>query len=163
MQEAVEVTNTYEKRKSPAVRMTIKQILDFMQNEADARFEGDLQNNVGEIFPMLALQDQKTFFRKSLMLHWEHQIDLAKKDLQDVSVDHDVTIDRSSIVTERKSIQEINFEEQVKLKTWMQKSFFVFGVLAFFGVIGYTHYVSGGSIDVNSVMEHLENIIKLLV
>lgn len=152
-----------ERRKDPKQRMTITQILDFMQNTADEQYQGDLQNNSLAIFNLLAPGDKKTFLRKSLMLQWEHQIDLAKGGLQDVIIDQELVIDRSSVNLERKSIESLNYAEQVKLKTWLWKVIFLIALLCFIGVVFLTYAMDGAEANHGEILKYLKDLFSLLV
>lgn len=152
-----------ERRKESKNRMSIAQILDFMQKTADEDYHGDLQNNMLPIFNQLSLGDKKTFLRKSLMLHWENQIDLAKGGLQDVVVDETLTIDRASVDMERKSIQDLNYEEQVKLKSWLYKVIFTICTLLFIVIVGFTYYAGGPDASPDKILGYLKDLFELLI
>lgn len=144
--------------------MSISQILEFMQNTADEEYLGDLQNNMLAIFNQLSLGDKKTFLRKSLMLHWEQQIDLAKGGMQDVVVDKELTIDRTSVDLERKSIKDLNYEEQIKLKSWFMKVTFLVGTALFIAIIAFTYYTGGADPEnAKGVLGYLKDLFELLI
>lgn len=152
-----------DRRKGAKPRMTITQILDFMQQVADDEYQGDLQNNSLAIFSQLSVGDRKTFLRKSLMLHWEHQIDLAKGGMQDVVIDQELVIDRHSVDQERQAIESLNYAEQVKLKTWLWKVIFVIAMLSFIAIVSITYFMGGEQIDTGEILEYLKDLFKLLV
>lgn len=152
-----------ERRREPRSRLTITQVLDLMQKKADELYEGELQNQALEVFEALSEGDRKTFLRKSLLLHWENQIELAKVGMQDIVIDQDTCIDPVAVEKERKSIEEINVEEQLRLKTWMHKAFFVIGVVCFAIVIGIST-IAGNDTGTSSteVIKQLNAVIELL-
>lgn len=152
-----------ERRREPRSRLTITQVLDLMQKKADELYEGELQNQALEVFEALSEGDRKTFLRKSLLLHWENQIELAKVGMQDIVIDQDTCIDPVAVEKERKSIEEINVEEQLRLKTWMHKAFFVIGVVCFAIVIGIST-IAGNDTGTSSteMIKQLNVVIELL-
>lgn len=152
-----------ERRREPRSRLTITQVLDLMQKKADELYEGELQNQALEVFEALSEGDRKTFLRKSLLLHWENQIELAKVGMQDIVIDQDTCIDPVAVEKERKSIEEINVEEQLRLKTWMHKAFFVIGVVCFAIVIGIST-IAGNDTGTSSteMIKQLNAVIELL-
>lgn len=152
-----------ERRKETKSRMSISQILDFMQKTADDNFNGDLQNNMLAIFNQLQLGDKKTFLRKSLMLHWEHQIELAKGGLQDVVIDEKLTIDRTSVDMERKTISEVNYAEQAKMKSWFIKTMFIIGVLLFIAIVVFTYYTGSVNEHSKDILEYLKDLFELFI
>jgi len=154
---------TIERRKDPKPRLTITQILDQMQQVADNEYGGDLQNNVLPVFTKLAANDKKTLLRKSLLLIWEHQVEMAKASMQDIVIDQETRIDQVAVVKERKNIDAVNAEEQIKLKTWFHKVLFVLGVLLFIGVVAGTLMVGGSGVSVTDMLKDLQKIVELLL
>ena len=154
---------TIERRKDPKPRLTITQILDQMQQVADNEYGGDLQNNVLPVFTKLAANDKKTLLRKSLLLIWEHQVEMAKASMQDIVIDQETRIDQVAVVKERKNIDAVNAEEQIKLKTWFHKVLFVLGVLLFIGVVAGTLVVGGSGVSVTDMLKDLQKIVELLL
>ena len=151
-----------ERRKDPKQWLTITQILDLMQRNADEQYNGDLPNNALAIFNQLNTGDKKTYLRKSLLLLWEEQITLAQSGMMDIKIDQETVIDPIAVQKEKKSIEELNIEEQIKLKTWMHKFIFTIGILCFIAFIGITFVVGGDSKSPSTILEHLNNILKLL-
>lgn len=152
-----------ERRKDPKPRLTITQILDQMQQVADNEYGGDLQNNVLAVFTKLTAGDKKTLLRKSLLLIWEHQVEIAKASMQDIVIDQETRIDQAAVVEERKNIDAVNAEEQIKLKTWFHKVVFVLGVVLFIGVVGGTLVVGGTGVSVTDILKDLQKIVELLL
>lgn len=140
--------------------MTISQILTFMQTTADEEYRGDVQNHALAIFNRLSPGDKRTFLRKSLILHWERQIDLAKKGMQDVVIDKELRIDRASVEAERQSIKDVNYEEQIRLRTWVMKLIMTVGLLGFIGTIAFSYFITGtpGS-PATSLLKHISTVI----
>ena len=151
-----------ERRKDGKSRATITQILEKMQAVADDKFIGDLQNNTLAVFATLTTDEKRTFLRRSLMLQWEKQIELATAGLHEVEIEKDVRIDPVSVQTERKSIEDFNYEEQLKLKTWMHKAIFVIGVSCFAVVILLTFFVGKDGVDVEGMIGQLNGVLKLI-
>lgn len=154
---------TIERRKDQKPRLTITQILDQMQQVADNEYGGDLQNNVLVVFTKLAVNDKKTLLRKGLLLIWEHQVEMAKASMQDIVIDQETCIDQAAVIEERKSIEVVNSEEQLKLKTWFHKVVFVLGVLLFIGVVAGTLVVGGSGVSVTDMLKDLQKIVELLL
>ena len=151
-----------ERRKPKPSRMTITQILETMQREADDEHGGDLQDNVLSIFTHLSKDDKKTFLRKSLMLHWENQINRAREGKLDVTVD-DMVVDQFSVDNERSAIEMDNYREQVKLKNVFAKITLVVIFIAFIGMVAMT-YVLGPDKDKGMMLlEHLDSILKFIL
>jgi hypothetical protein len=151
-----------ERRKDGKSRATITQILEKMQAVADEKYIGDLQNNTLAIFSTLSTDEKRTFLRRSLMLQWEKQIELATAGLHEVEIEKDVRIDPVAVQTERKSIEDFNYEEQLKLKTWMHKAIFVIGVSCFAVVILLTFFVGKDGVDVEGMIGQLNGVLKLI-
>jgi len=151
-----------KRRKDPKQRLTITQILDLMQSRADEQYNGDLPNNALTIFNQLNTGDKKTYLRKSLLLLWEEQISLAQSGMMDIKIDQEMVIDPVAVQKEKKSIEELNIEEQIKLKTWMHKFIFTVGILCFIAFIGITFALGGDKKDPGAILEHLNTILKLL-
>lgn len=154
---------TVERRKDQKPRLTITQILDQMQQVADNEYGGDLQNNVLVVFTKLAVNDKKILLRKGLLLIWEHQVEMAKASMQDIVIDQETCIDQVAVVEERKNIDAVNAEEQIKLKTWFHKVLFVLGVLLFIGVVAGTLVVGGSGVSVTDMLKDLQKIVELLL
>ena len=151
-----------ERRRDPKPRLTITQILDQMQRVADEEYGGDLQNNVLAIFTKLAAGDKKTLLRKGLLLIWEQQVELAKASMQDIVIDQETRIDQVAVVEERKKIEEVNAEEQIKLKTWIHKVGFVVSILLYVGIIGGTLAIGGTGVSVTDMIKDLQKVFELL-
>ena len=67
------------------------------------------------------------------------------------------------MIEERKSIEVVNSEEQLKLKTWFHKVLFVLGVLLFIGVVAGTLVVGGSGVSVTDMLKDLQKIVELLL
>lgn len=154
---------TIERRKDPKPRLTITQILDQMQQVADNEYGGDLQNNVLVVFTKLAVNDKKTLLRKGLLLIWEHQVEMAKASMQDIVIDQETCIDQVAVVEERKNIDAVNAEEQIKLKTWFHKVVFVVGVLLFIAVVAGSLMVGWSGVSVGDMLKDAQKIFELLM
>lgn len=150
-----------ERRKDPKPRLTITQVLDLLQETADTEYAGDLQNNILAAFNKLPVNDKKTFLRKSLMLLWEHQVETAKASMQDIVIDQETRIDQAAVVEERKSIESVNAEEQLKLKTWFHKVLFILGIVGFIVVVVGSLTIGGGA-SVSDMLKDLQKIVELL-
>ena len=154
---------TVERRKDQKPRLTITQILDQMQQVADNEYGGDLQNNVLVVFTKLAVNDKKTLLRKGLLLIWEHQVEMAKASMQDIVIDQETCIDQAAVIEERKSIEVVNSEEQLKLKTWFHKVVFVVGIVLFIGGVGGSLMVGGNGVSVSEMLKDAQKIFELLM
>lgn len=150
-----------ERRKAP--RLTITQILEEMQHQADIDFQGDLPDNAVTIFNRLNVGDKKTFLRRSLELHWHNQIELAKTGMQDIVVEQEVVIDPVSVEKERKAIEDVEVEEQLRLKTWMSKVAFTLGLVVFAAIILITYFYGGSSSNITDILKRLNSVADLLL
>lgn len=150
-----------DRRKAP--RLTITQILEEMQHQADVDFQGDLPDNALTIFNRLNVGDKKTFLRRSLELHWQNQIELARTGMQDVVIEHEVVIDPVSVEKERKSFEDVELEEQLRLKTWMSKVTFTLGLVLFGAIILITYFYGGSSANITDILKRLNGVADLLL
>lgn len=141
---------------------TSHQVMEKMQRLADEQHGGALRENVIEIFEQLHPVDRQTFLKKSLILHWESAIDRAKEALEDIPVDRETSIDMGVVQHERKDLSAVDAEEQIKLKTWMNKAFFVTGVTVFVlaSVFVFVFGNMGGD-KTSTMMDVLLNIIDV--
>ena len=151
----------YQERRKVKSRMTISQILEHMQYVADTEYAGDLQENILTIFTQLHVNDKKTFLRKSLMLHWENHLMLVREGLTDVEVE-DMVVDQKSVADERKLIDDNNFLEQKKMKSWVSKLFITIAVIAFFSMIAMTYILGPKESGNEIILENLSNVIKFI-
>ena len=108
-----------DRRKSRIPRQTITQILDRMQKIADEDHDGDLQNNSLIIFEKLPTDDKRTLLRKSLMLQWETQIDLARHGTQDIMIEQEgVHIKHVELERERDGLIQAHPDEAERFMRW---------------------------------------------
>lgn len=150
-------------KKERRIPRTSQQVMDKMQRIADEHHDGALRENVIEIFDQLHPIDRQTFLRKCLILFWEEDINHVSESLKDVKVDKETSIDMSVLKSERKDLRQIDAEEQIKLKTWMNKAFFVIGAMSF-AVIAAVTLITGelGGKKVNTLIDNLSTIIDLV-
>jgi len=142
---------------------TSHQVVDKMQRLADHSHGGLLRDNVMEIFEQLHPVDRQTFLKKSLLLHWENDIDRAVEALEDIKVDKETSIDMGVVRHERKDLTTIDAEEQIKLKTWMNKAFLVIGSSASILVVLFTLVVgAAGSEKGSTLLDTLLRIFELV-
>lgn len=142
---------------------TSHQVVDKMQRLADHSHGGLLRDNVMEIFEQLHPVDRQTFLRKSLLLHWENDIDRAVEALEDIKVDKETSIDMGVVQHERKDLRSIDAEEQIKLKTWMNKAFLIIGSSTFILVVLFTLVMgAAGSEKGSTLMDTLLSIFELV-
>ena len=142
---------------------TSHQVVDKMQRLADHSHGGLLRDNVMEIFEQLHPVDRQTFLKKSLLLHWENDIDRAVEALEDIKVDKETSIDMGVVRHERKDLTTIDAEEQIKLKTWMNKAFLVIGSSASILVVLFTLVVgAAGSEKGSTLLDTLLSIFELV-
>ena len=142
--------------------MTIAQILDYMQHRADDLFGGDLQDNAISIFNQLHKDDKKTFLRKSLILHWENQINKAREGKVDVIIE-DIVIDPNSIDNERDLIAVDNYVEQRKFKNFMLKGMLTLMLLIFGAMVAMTFMMGPDKENSKMLLEHLSDILSVLI
>ena len=142
-------------------RMTISQILEHMQHQADDLYSGDLQGNIIQIFGKLSPDNRKTFLRKSLLLHWEDQINRAREGRIDVIVD-DITIDHGSVENERNLIANDNYVEQRKFKLFLTKFLFTSLAISFIAMIVLTVIMAPEDDGPKMLMENLGHLFSLL-
>ena len=142
---------------------TSHQVIDKMQRLADRDHGGLLRDNVTEIFEQLHPVDRQTFLKKSVLLHWENDIDRAVEALEDIKVDKETSIDMGVVQHERKDLSGIDAEEQIKLKTWMNKAFLIIGSLTFILVVLFTLVMgAAGSEKGSTFLDTLLSIFELV-
>ncbi len=142
---------------------TSHQVVDKMQRLADHDHGGLLRDNVMEIFEQLHPVDRQTFLKKSLLLHWENDIDRAVEVLEDIKIDKETSIDMGVVQHERKDLSGIDAEEQIKLKTWMNKAFLIIGSLTFILAVLFTLVMgAAGSEKGSTLLDTLLSIFELV-
>lgn len=152
-----------ERVRERRIPRTSHQVVDKMQRLADHSHGGLLRDNVMEIFEQLHPVDRQTFLRKSLLLHWENDIDRAVEALEDIKVDKETSIDMGVVLHERKDLKGIDAEEQIKLKTWMNKAFLIIGSSTFILVVLFTLVMgAAGSEKGSTLLDTLLNIFELV-
>lgn len=152
-----------ERVRERRIPRTSHQVVDKMQRLADRGHGGLLRDNVMEIFEQLHPVDRQTFLKKSLLLHWESDIDRAVEALEDIKVDKETSIDMGVVQYERKDLSSIDAEEQIKLKTWMNKAFLVIGTSAFVLVVLFTLVMgAAGSEKGSTLLDTLLSIFELV-
>ncbi len=157
-------------RRTRRSRLTINQILEKMQGEADAEFNGNLPDNVLGIFNTLSTDDKRTFLRRSLDALWKEQINQAQEGLQEIvlqgevspsgSSEAEVRINPVAVVAERESIDASSAVEQQKLRSWLLRLVFVIMVVMFFVILFFTFFY--GENDMKTLINALGNINTLL-
>jgi len=152
-----------ERVRERRIPRTSHQVVDKMQRLADHSHGGLLRDNVMEIFEQLHPVDRQTFLKKSLLLHWENDIDRAVEALEDIKVDKETSIDMGVVQHERKDLRSIDAEEQIKLKTWMNKAFLVIGSSTFVLVVLFTLVMgAAGSEKGSTLLDTLLSIFELV-
>lgn len=153
-----------EKRKAPVPRRTIGQILDAMQMDADFNHNGDVQGNILYYFNKLNIDDKRTFLRRAMALMWDTQVEFNKDGSHEVviQVDKDVRIDRCSVNMERESIAEVNYEEQVKLKIWVQKVLFIMAMVSILFFVLFAFMTGNEDVVDGSIFGHVKNIFEVI-
>ena len=97
------------------------------------------------------------------MLHWENDIDRAVEALEDIKVDKETSIDMGVVQHERKDLKGIDAEEQIKLKTWMNKAFLIIGSSTFILAVLFTLVMGvAGSEKGLTLMDTLLSIFELV-
>lgn len=150
------ITSRPKERRIPR---TSHQVMDKMQRIADEHYGGALRDNVLEVFDRLHPIDRQTFLKKCLILYWEDDIDHATDELKDIKVDKETSIDMGVVKYERKDLREIDVEEQIKLKTWLNKAFLVLGCLAAIAVVSVTSIV--GFVDGKNASGVFNNVLAI--
>lgn len=152
-----------ERVRERRIPRTSHQVVDKMQKLADQNYGGLLRDNVVEIFEQLHPVDRQTFLKKSLLFHWESDIDRAVEALEDIKIDKETSIDMGVVQHERKDLSGIDAEEQIKLKTWMNKAFLIIGSLTFIFVVLFTLVMgAAGSEKGSTLMDTLLSIFELV-
>ena len=152
-----------KERRGTKARATISQILEKMEEEADVHYQGDLPNNVVKIFTWLPIEDRRTFLRHSLNLLWAKRIELAQKGLQDIIIEEKVRIDPNAVQVERKNLEEADIHEQMKLKTFVFKTFFILGILIFSGILTWSWFYGSSAGNTESLLKNLNKIVEILL
>lgn len=135
---------------------TSHQVMDKMQRIADANYHGAIRENIIEIFDQLHPVDRQTFLRKCMILYWENDIDHTHAALSDIRIDSDTSIDLDIVRYERKDLKELDVAEQIKLKTWLNKAFVIFGAVFFVGI--FLASAVFGLLDMKKVSETLDSL-----
>ncbi len=152
-----------ERVRERRIPRTSHQVVDKMQRLADHSHGGLLRDNVMEIFEQLHPVDRQTFLKKSLLLHWENDIDRAVEVLEDIKIDKETSIDMGVVQHERKDLSGIDAEEQIKLKTWMNKAFLIIGSLTFILAVLFTLVMgAAGSEKGSTFLDTLLSIFELV-
>lgn len=152
-----------ERVRERRIPRTSNQVIDKMQRLADQSHDGHLYDSVMEIFEKLHPVDRKTFLKKSLLLHWENDIDRAVETLKDIRVDNETSIDMDVVRYERKDLTAIDAEEQIKLKTWMNIAFLVIGSTGSILVVFFTLVMhAAGSEKGSTLLDTLLSIFELV-
>lgn len=159
---------TKERRRAVRPRLTISQILDNMQQDADDNYQGNLADNVVSVFNTLNLDDKRTFLRKSLDALWARQIELAQSNLQEITIPTEdggknLKINPLEVEHERQTIEELNYQEQLKMKSWGTMVLFIVFILAFVGVIGFSVFY--GTHDIKAfegVTSNFQSFVEIL-
>lgn len=151
-----------DRRRTPKPRLTINQILDYMQAIADDELGGNVQDHVLLIFSRLSPDDRKTYLRKTLRMLWEKQIEQAKAGESEVILDEELRINPDSVNEERKNIESKSYQEQAKLKMWFTKVFLGAAILIFGGLIGMSYYMDGSNANAEPLMRQIDKVTRLL-
>ena len=152
-----------ERVRERRIPRTSNQVVEKMQRLADQSHGGHLHDNVMEIFEKLHPVDRQTFLKKSLLLHWENDIDRAVETLEDIRVDKETSIDMDVVRYERRDLSAIDAEEQIKLKTWMNIAFLVIGSSASILAVFFTLVMhAAGSEKGSKLMDTLLSIFELV-
>ena len=152
-----------ERVRERRIPRTSHQVVDKMQRLADQNYGGLLRDNVVEIFDQLHPVDRQTLLKKSLLFHWESDIDRAVEALEDIKIDKETSIDMGVVQHERKDLSGIDAEEQIKLKTWMSEAFLVVGSFAFVLVVLFTVVMgAAGSEKGSTLLDTLLSIFELV-
>ena len=152
-----------KERRGTKARATINQILEKMEEEADVNYQGNLPDNAVKIFTLLPIDDRRTFLRHSLNLLWAKRIELAQKGLQDIVIEESVRIDPTAVQVERKNLEEADIEEQMKLKTFVFKTFFILGILVFSGIMAWSWFYGSSAGNTESLLKNLNKIVEILL
>ncbi len=152
-----------KERRGTKARATISQILEKMEEEADVHYQGDLPNNAVKIFTWLPIDERRTFLRHSLNLLWAKRIELAQKGLQDIIIEEKVRIDPNAVQVERKNLEEADIHEQMKLKTFVFKTFFILGILIFSGILTWSWFYGSSAGNTESLLKNLNKIVEILL
>lgn len=172
-------TNPKDRRTVKKARLTINQILESMENQADNDFNGDLPSNILGIFNTLSTDDKRTFLRRSLEALWEKRITYAQDGLQEIVLAGDITADPKQpgvirkeevrispveVRSERRSIESTSPEEQKRLRQWALKLLLVVMFIVFIGILFFTAFY--GTYDAKTIFEaagSINTLIELLL
>jgi hypothetical protein len=152
-----------KERRGTKARSTINQILEKMEEEADVHYQGNLPDNAVKIFTWLPIDDRRTFLRHSLNLLWAKRIELAQKGLQDIIIEEKVRIDPTTVLAERKNLEAADIQEQMKLKTFVFKTFFILGILIFSGILTWSWFYGSSAGNTESLLKNLNKIVEILL
>lgn len=143
-----------------------EKILKHMQHVADLGYGGELIENIVEIFDGLTYEDREVVLKGAALDIWNDVLDKAQEELNEILIrdgGQSVVIDRKLVEDQRDRLEVRNFEEQMKLKTWLLKAMVVVGVLSLVGMIVLTVIAGGPAVEVvEESSGYLEEIYKVI-
>lgn len=164
-------TKARDRRATRRPRLSLNQILETMQNQADEEYNGNLPDNALPVFNGLHIDDRRTFLRKSLEALWEKQIAYAQQGLEEIilqgEIDINATCDAGNtkreirinpvdVRAERDYITTSTPEEQKKFRQWLVKLMLGLMFVMFFGIIFFTAFY--GEHDAKTIFQAASNI-----
>lgn len=161
-----------DRRATRRPRLSLNQILETMQNQADDEFNGNLPDHALPVFNGLHIDDRRTFLRKSLEALWEKQIAYAQEGLEEIILQGEIDIGATAdtkrevrinpvdVRAERDYINTSTPEEQKKLRQWLVKIMLGMMFVMFFGIIFFTAFY--GKYEAKTIFEAASNINTLI-
>lgn len=149
-----------------AKRNSLSEILVNMQETADGLHDGNLTDNALKIFNLLSTSDRKTFLRKAIFLLKAHDESCRQDGHILVCIPdpdkEDLTIKSSEVESERKKIDDLNAGENLKLRTWLIKIFFLISIFGTIMVIFFGFIYGNPSESASDALSNLNKVFSIL-
>lgn len=147
-------------------RNSLSEILQNMQEAADGLHDGNLPDNTLKIFNLLSLNDRKTFLRKAVFLLKAHDASCREEGHIVVKIPDpdkaDLTIKSTEVETERKTIDDLNSEENFRMRSWLIKVFFSISIAGFLTVVYFGIVYGSSSNTLSDSASNFNKIISIL-
>ena len=153
--------NEFDRRKDPKPRPTLEQVMRSMEEVANVHYGKEISANILSVFNTLPTGDKRTFLRRGYAALKREEILLRKNGLQDVVIDDETRIDMRSVAEERKTISELNYQEQASFKSWIYQA--MFAILLFFIMVAFViSSLSSNRAEEASLLRHISTVFQLL-
>lgn len=151
-----------ERRVAARPRPTISQIIENMEAEADLLYQGNLQDNALKIFNSMAVDDRRTFLRNAITVLWERRIELSLRGQVDIVIDDETRFDPYAIQQEREKIAQQDYEDQMRLRSFILQVMFVASLIMFFSVLFFSYSYGSTSLSGEDISDFVKNTSKVM-